>query len=147
MKLLVLLLPALSLAVGCAGPTRTAGTKGIAANQLAVLHVTRQYDVPLVRVSAVRFDDAGDKYKIDDDGRDFYLTPGVHHVGLDLTAKIESPIKWLSFGEHQFEGPPGLSTGDLQPGKTYELRGIADTVQGLVGGGDMAITREMVRTK
>jgi hypothetical protein len=130
----------LALTLGC-GATRTAGTQGMAKDQLAILHVTRQYDIPVVEVSAIRFDD-GDKYKIDG-SRDFYLTPGVHRVALDLVTKIESPVKWISFGETKIQGPEGLTTGELRPGKTYEIRGLAGTVQGMVNNGDVAITQEM----
>lgn len=133
----------LALAIGC-GATRTAGTEGIAKDKLAVLHVTQQYDVPMLQLSAIQFDE-GDKYKISGE-RDFYLTPGVHHVGLDLITKIDSPLKMVPFfplGETKLEGPKGLTTGDLQAGKTYELRGLAGTVQGMVQGEEMAITREM----
>src|SRR5262245_26247430 len=91
MRFLGLLL--IPLAVGC-GPTRTAGTKGIPADKLAILHVTKQYDVPHVQLTAIQFD-GGDKYEVKGD-RDFYLTPGVHKVGIDLVTKIESPTKWIS---------------------------------------------------
>jgi hypothetical protein len=130
------------VAVGC-GPTRTAGTKGVPANQLAALRVTQRYDVPVVQVAAVAFDD-GAKYKIDGD-RDFYLTPGVHRLALDLTTNIDVPMKWLSssLGQTKIEGPNGLTTGELKPGKTYELRGLAGTIQSMVTGEEMAITREM----
>jgi hypothetical protein len=149
--MLPLIVLPLAMNLGC-GPTRTAGTEGIPKQQLATLHVTRQYDVPMVEVSAIRFDD-GEKYKIDG-GRDFYLTPGVHHVAVDLATNINSMLKdtplkdtpfkdLLSFGETKIEGPAGLTTGDLQPGKTYEIRGLAGTVQGMVQGGEMAITQEM----
>jgi hypothetical protein len=67
----------------------------------------------------------------------------VHPIAVDLTAKVKSPLKWVSFGEPSFAGPKGLTTGDLQPGKTYELRGVAGTLQGMVAGTDLAITREM----
>ena len=142
MKLLALPVIALhlALAIGC-GPTRTAGTQGIAPEKLAILHVTQTYDVPTLQLTAIQFD-YHDKYKIEGD-RDFYLTPGVHPVAIDLTAKIESPIPWLSMGEPKIDGPKGLTTGDLKPGKTYELRGLAGSLQGMVTGGDMAITREM----
>jgi hypothetical protein len=136
------------LAVGC-GPTRTAGTKGIPASQLAILHVTQSYDIPVVQVAAIAFD-GGEKFKIDGE-RDFYLTPGVHQVSLDLTTKLDGPMKWLSsaMADTKLEGPKGLTTGDLQPGKTYEIRGLAGTMQGMMqgvvdgGGGELAITREM----
>lgn len=140
-----------ALAVGC-GPTRTAGTKGIPASQLAILHVTQSYDVPVVQVAAIGFDD-GEKYKIDGE-RDFYLTPGVHRVALDLKTNLDGldgPMKWLSYSmkDAKLEGPKGLTTGELQPGKTYEIRGLAGTMQGMMqgmmggGDGDMTITREM----
>ena len=133
----MLLLVALS--VGC-GPVRTAGTQGIAADKLAILHVTNQYDVPQVQLAAIQFDE-GEKYVIKGD-RDFYLTPGVHKVAIDLTTNIDLPMKWF-LGDVKIDGPTNLSTGDLKPGKTYELRGLAGTVQGMLAGEDLVITREM----
>lgn len=142
MRQLTLLLIVLTAAItaGC-GPTRTDGTQGIPAKELAILHVTQHYDVPGMQLTAIRFDD-GDKFKIDGD-RNFYLAPGVHPVAIDLKAKIDSPIKWVSPGETKIEGPRGLTTGDLKPGKTYELRGLADIVKSMTGGMKMEITREM----
>jgi hypothetical protein len=133
----MLLLVALS--VGC-GPVRTAGTHGIAAEKLAILHVTNQYDVPQVQLAAIQFDE-GDKYVIKGD-RDFYLTPGVHKVAIDLTTNIDSPMNWF-LSDIKIDGPKDLSTGDLKPGKTYELRGVAGAVEGMLAGENLAITREM----
>jgi hypothetical protein len=128
------------LSVGC-GPIRTAGTEGIRTEKLAILHVTHQYDVPEVQLAAIQFDE-GDKYVIKGD-RDFYLAPGVHKVAIDLSANIDSPVKWFSLSDIKIDGPKNLTTGDLKPGKTYELRGVASAVQGMLAGENMVITREM----
>jgi hypothetical protein len=139
MRFLVCLL--IVSAIGCAGPTRTAGTEGIKPEKLAVLRVAKQYDVEVLQLAAIQFDD-GDKYKIDGD-RDFYLTPGAHHIAIDLTAKIDSPVKWVKIPDTKIAGPRGLTTGDLKPGKTYELSGLSGAVQGMMAGGELGITREM----
>jgi hypothetical protein len=130
-------------AVGC-GPTRTAGTQGVAADKLAVLHITPKLDVPVLQLSAIGFDD-GEMYKLDGKDRDFFLTPGVHRVDIDLVAKVESPIKGFSIPEAKIQAPKGLTTGDLQPGKKYELRGVNGTMQGMMGVDDEGpgITQEM----
>jgi hypothetical protein len=138
MRCFILLL--VPLAVGC-GPVRTAGTQEIPAERLAILHVTTQYDVPYVQLSAIQFDGA-DKYAIDGN-RDFYLTPGVHKVAIDLTTSLDGPLKWLSGTDMKIDGPKNLTTGDLKRGKTYELRGVAGAVQGMLSEEDMVITREM----
>jgi hypothetical protein len=49
----------------------------------------------------------------------------------------------FSFGQTKIDGPTDLMTGDLRAGKTYEIRGLAGTLQGMVSGEEMAITREM----
>ena len=94
-----------------------------------------------MQLAAIGFD-GGEKYEIDGD-RDFYLTPGVHRIAFDLTTNIDSPVPFLPLGSTRIEGPRGLTTGELKSGKTYELRGLAGTLQNMATSGDMAITREM----
>ncbi len=143
MRAITLPLVAISLTftLGC-GATRTAGTEGIAKDQLAILHVKKQYDVRIIQLVAIGFDN-GEKYAVNGE-RDFYLRPGVHHIDIDLATKIESPIKGISFGETRMQGPKGLMTGKLEAGKTYELRGLASGVQGMLDSGELAITQERV---
>ena len=134
---MLLLVP---LAVGCE-PVRTAGTQGIPAERLAILHVTSEYDFSQVHLTAIQFD-GGDKYVIDGD-RDFYLTPGIHKVAIDLAASFEGPMKWLAPGDMKIDGPDNLVTGDLKRGKTYELTGFATAMQGILSDENITITREM----
>jgi hypothetical protein len=68
--------------LGCAGPTRTAGTEGLAAEKLATLHVPRHTDVRGWRYSPARMVSVsidGVSYKMKAD-QDFYLTAGTHHL-------------------------------------------------------------------
>ena len=138
MKLLMLLL--LASAVGCE-PVRTAGTQGIPPERLAILRVTTDYDFRQVHLTAIQFD-GGDKYAIDGD-RDFYLTPGVHKVAIDLAASFDGPMKWFAPGDMKIDGPSNLVTGDLKRGKIYELTGFAGAMQGIFSDENIAITREM----
>ena len=74
------------LLAGCGGPTRTAGTRGVATSDLAVLSIPQVPDESPVLFETVQFDGAGDPYAIGK-GRDFYLLPGDHTATFTLIAR------------------------------------------------------------
>src|SRR5687768_17257540 len=80
---LLLIVPVVGIAVGCGGPTHTAGTRGVEAADLAVLSIPQLPAESPVQIDAVQFDGAGDPHAIGK-GRDFYLLPGDHTATFSL---------------------------------------------------------------
>lgn len=116
----------LLLLVGC-GPTRTAGTKGVAAKDLAVLTIKQHNAIPGFHINKVTFDD-GDTFDIDGD-RDFYLTPGQHKVAVGYGPCVHGPHAWFSpMGDWAMYTPKGAATGELRAGRAYALRGWVEGV-------------------
>jgi hypothetical protein len=113
---------------GC-GPTRTAGTGGVGAKQLAVLSIPQLPDAAHVKIDTIRFNDEGEAYPLGK-GRDFYLRPGDHTAGFDLVARVpdvDGVPKWLKWvipgGKKSIRipGPKGIPLGAVTAGKRYEI--------------------------
>src|SRR4051794_7515571 len=79
----------LSLAAGCGGPTRTAGTSGLAARDLSVLSIAQPPDEVHLKIHSIQFDGGGDKYEIGKH-RDFYLLPRDHTASFTLVPSLPS---------------------------------------------------------
>src|SRR5690349_20041734 len=96
-SLIAFLMVVVCMLVGC-GPTRTAGTGGVAKQALAVLSIPQLPAATYVQIKSVQFDDGGEPYKIGK-GRDFYLRPGDDHTAtFAFSAKIPSlppPLGWF----------------------------------------------------
>jgi hypothetical protein len=156
-----------SVAVGCSGPTRTAGTGGKAAKDLAVLSIDQLPPEAHVQLDTIQFDDAGEAYKIGKDGRDFYLLPAKesgqganaaqmgHTASFDFVAHMPSPesagapawVGWMIPKEAKtihIPGPKGLPLGAVAAGKTYELAPpTPESFQNLLqDGGGLTLVRE-----
>ncbi|HEX8341729.1 MAG TPA: hypothetical protein VF624_12540 [Tepidisphaeraceae bacterium] len=117
------------LVCGGCGPTRTAGTGGVGARELAVLSIPQLPDAAHVKIDTVRFDDAEAAYPVGR-GRDFYLRPGDHTVGFDLVARVPDVdgvptwLKWVIPGGKKsvrMPGPKGIPLGAVAAGKRYEI--------------------------
>ena len=137
------------LLVGGCGPTRTAGTAGMAARDLAVFSVPALPAASPVQIRTIQFDGAGDAYKVGK-GRDFYLLPGDRTASFTLKARIPGvggtiagvfiPKDGLTF-----PGPRDLPLGTLSAGKTYELiRPDEDFGLLLLGRDGLSLAREKV---
>src|SRR5262245_48702457 len=83
------------LLTGC-GPTRTAGTSGMAAKDLAVLSIPQLPKEAHVQIKSIQFDDAGDAYEIGS-GRDFYLLPRDHTASFTLIAIVPKEAGFLGW--------------------------------------------------
>lgn len=157
-----------SVAVGCSGPTRTAGTNGVAKKDLAVLSIDQLPPEAHVQIDTIQFDDAGEAYKIGKDGRDFYLLPqkesgqgangaqpGGHTASFDFVAHMPdisgtgAPawVGWMIPKEAKtikIPGPKGVPLGAVAAGKTYEL--ATPTPENfqklLLEGGGLSLVRE-----
>ena len=140
--------------VGC-GPTRTAGTGGVAKQDLAVLSIPQLPAETYVQIGAVQFDDAGEPYKIGK-GRDFYLRPGDDHTAtFTFTAKVPSlppPLGWFmpkgTGGDIDIPGPKALPLGAFAAGKTYELAApTLESFDRLLDGGQLSLVRVKTKAK
>lgn len=148
-----------SVAVGCSGPTRTAGTNGVAKKDLAVLSIDQLPPEAHVQIDTIQFDDAGEAYKIGKAGRDFYLLPKTegsgHTASFDFVAHMPSPesagapawVGWMIPKEAKtihIPGPKGVPLGAVAAGKTYEL--ATPTPENfqklLLEGGGLSLVRE-----
>jgi hypothetical protein len=116
--------------VGC-GPTRTAGTQGLAANQLAVLEVDRHNAIPGLHIDSITIDD-DQNFDVTRD-RTFYLTPGEHKVAVGYGQCVHGPPAWFSpasrwnlFASH------GGTTMQVEAGKRYELSGWKEGIGSLM---------------
>jgi hypothetical protein len=131
-------------AAGC-GPTRTAGTKGTAAKELAVLSITQLPGAAYVKIDAIQFDDGGDLYKIGK-GRDFYLRPGDHAASFTLTANVPGiGGRFIPRDALTFSGLKGIPLGTFAAGKTYELAPTVDGFGKLLEGGKLSLVREKAK--
>src|SRR4051812_22181987 len=132
-----------ALLVGC-GPTYTAGTRGVAARDLAVLSIPQLPEAAYVRIRAIQFDDAGDQYEVGD-GRDFYLLPGDHTASVTLIAPVPGPAGWfVPSSALTFPGPKRLPLGTVTAGKSYELAPSVEGFGQLLQGGRLSLVREKV---
>jgi len=121
---------------GC-GPTRTAGTRGVAARDLAIVSIPQFPDESPVKLDTVRFNhgDAkndntgGDEAYAVGRGKDFYLLPGRVTAGFDLVGQIPDAsdmprwVRWTipNGGKIKIPGPRHLPLGIVAAGKRYEL--------------------------
>jgi hypothetical protein len=130
--------------VGC-GPTRTAGTNGLAAKDLAVLSIPQLPNVAHVQIDAVQFDGQGDRYAIGN-SRDFYLLPGDHSASFSFVADIPGPAGlFVPKSDLKIPGPRHVPLGALSPGKEYELAPTLETFKSLIDGGELSLVREKAK--
>ena len=150
---LLLLAAALCLITGGCGPTRTAGTSGMAAKDLAVLSIPQLPEEAHVQIETIRFDNAGEKYEIGK-GREFYLLPGNHTADFKLVARmpevegLPTLVKALIPSGKTFSipGPGKLPLGAVSAGKTYELAPPgAESFETLLQDGKVSLVREKAK--
>ena len=139
----------LLLVAGCGGPTRTAGTSGVAAKDLSVLSVPPLPAVSPVQIRTIRFDGAGDEYEVGR-CRDFYLLPGDRTASFTLTARVPGAggavaRLFIPKGRLAFPGPRDVPLGTLAGGKAYELVRPAEDFGLLLEGGRFSVVREKVK--
>ena len=148
--LLPLFVAALGPVGGCSGPTRTAGTSGMAARDLAVLSIPQLPEEAHVQIETIRFDNAGEKYEIGK-GREFYLLPGNHTADFKLVARmpevegLPTLVKALipSGKTITIPGPGKLPLGAVSAGKTYELAPpVAQSFETFLQDGKVSLVRE-----
>ena len=150
------LLTLLAVVGGCSGPTRTAGTGGMAAKELAVLSIPQLPEDAHVQIDTIQFDDADDKFEIGGKGRDFYLKPGDHTASFNFVAhvpKIEGApmlVGWLipSGKPISIPGPKKVPLGAVMAGKFYELAPpTPESFDKLFeeGGGGLSLVREKAK--
>jgi len=134
---------------GCGGPTRTAGTAGVPAEELAVLSVPQLPDEAHVRIRTIRFDDSGDAYDVGG-GRDFYVLPGGRTAALTFVARTPTPpgVAGWFVPSRKLTLPPvtNVPLGTMTAGKTYELAAPSlETFEQLLDGGGLSLVREKVK--
>ena len=81
------------LLVGC-GPTHTAGTRGLARSDLAVLTVPQLPKITHLRLETIQFDGDTAAYPVGS-GRDFYLLPRDRTATLTLRAVLPAEAGFL----------------------------------------------------
>src|SRR6187397_2148879 len=77
----------LLLLAGCGGPTRTAGTRGVAAKNLSVFSVAQLPAASPIRIHAIQFEGDEEAYEVGK-GRAFYLLPRDQAASFTLSARI-----------------------------------------------------------
>jgi hypothetical protein len=146
---LLVLLAVFVVGGGC-GPTRTAGTSGMAAKDLAVLSITQLPDDAHVRIDAIQFDEAGETYEIGK-SRDFYLRPGNHTANFNFVARMPEVegmpalVGWLipAGKSVSIPGPKKVPLGVVAAGKAYELAPpTSDSFDKLLQDGEVSLVRE-----
>lgn len=136
--------PLVALLLGC-GPTRTAGTKGVAAGDLAVLSVAQLPAGVPVRIDTVQFDGAGDRYDVGS-GREFYLRPGGHTGSFTFRAHVPGVAGWfVPRSALTVPGPKDVPLGSVAAGKTYELAPTAESFDTLLEDGRLSLVREKAK--
>lgn len=136
------------LLVGCGGPTRTAGTKGLASRELAVLSIPQLPKEFLLQIRTIQFDGAGEEYKIGG-GRDFYLLPQHHTASFTLEAIVPKEVGFLDSMLPKemriIPGPRELPMGAMSAGKTYELAPPTQGFDKLMASGELSLVREKAK--
>lgn len=134
----------LSLA-GCGGPTRTAGTSGLAAKDLSVLSIAQLPKETHLQIRTIQFDGAGEEYEVGK-RRDFYLQPSDHTASFTLTAILpDAPgiAGWfIPKGGLTVPGPKDIPLGAMTAGKTYELATPTEGFDKMLQGGQLSLVRE-----
>jgi len=130
--------------VGC-GPTRTAGTSGMAAKDLSVLSIAQLPKEAHIQIHSIQFDGAGDEYKIGK-GRDFYLRPRDHTASFTFTASVPSGggmLAWLIPNDALIiPGPKVIPLGAMAAGKSYELSTSPAGFDTMLQSGQLSLVRE-----
>ena len=139
------------LLVGCGGPTRTAGTSGLAAGNLAVLSIPQLPKESHLKIRTIQFDGAGDEYKVGD-GRDFYLLPRDHTASFTLEAIVPEEAGFLGSLIPKdaliIRGPKDIPLGAMSGGKAYELMPPAEGFDKILEtGGRLSLVREKQNAK
>ena len=139
----------LLLLVGC-GPTHTAGTRGLARQDLAVLSVPQLPKITHLRLETVRFDGDAAAYPVGT-GRDFYLLPRDRTATFTLRAVLPVEVGFLgallSKDDLTFPAPTALPLGPLAAGHAYELTAPTDGFDKLLDTGRLAFVREKDKAK
>ncbi|HEX8325481.1 MAG TPA: hypothetical protein VF595_16375 [Tepidisphaeraceae bacterium] len=137
------------LLVGC-GPTRTAGTGGLASRDLAVLSIPQLPKIAHLQIDTIQFDGTGDAYKVGN-GRDFYLPPRDHTAS--FTFKAILPAEAGFFGTFipkdalTFPGPQRIPLGPMSAGRAYELVTPTEGFEKLLETGQLSFVREKEKRK
>jgi hypothetical protein len=142
--------------VGC-GPTRTAGTNGMAAKDLSVLSIPQLPEETHLQIKSIQFDGAGDEYEIGS-GHDFYLLPRDHTASFVFKAILPSEAGFAAMFVPKdaltFASPKGIPLGAMTAGKTYELalpstdssqgssQDLADSFDKMLETGQFSLVRE-----
>ena len=149
MTLRVLTLAITLLLVGC-GPTRTSGTGGKSAQELAVLSIPQLPKESPIQIRTIQFDGKGDAYKVGK-GRDFYLTPSDHTASFTLEAIIPKDASYLDWmipkDARIIPGPKNIPLGTMSAGKTYELAPPFENFDKLMETGELSLVREKRKEK
>ena len=133
---------------GC-GPTRTAGTRGLAAKDLSILSVAQLPRESPVQLRTIQFGDSAEQYQIGK-GRDFYLLPRDQAASVTLLARVPKgggamgklAGVFLPKTALSLPGPTNIPLGPLSPGKTYELARRAEDFAQMLQGGGFSLVRE-----
>jgi hypothetical protein len=135
----------ITLLVGC-GPTYTAGTKGVAAKDLAVLSIPQLPGEAHVQIKEVQFDGAGDQYTIGN-SRDFYLLPGDHSAAFTLVAHVPGiEGMFIPSSALTIRTPKAIPLGTFAASKTYELAPpTAESFDQLLDEGHLSLVREKAK--
>jgi hypothetical protein len=134
------------LFAGC-GPTRTAGTNGVAAKDLAVLSVPQLPKEAHVQIHTIQFDGSGEEYKIGK-ARDFYLLPRDHTASFTFKASVPDVgmLGWLIPKDALIvAGPGNIPLGALAAGKTYELAAPTEGFDKMLESGQLSLVREKAK--
>lgn len=138
----------LLLLVGCGGPTRTAGTAGLAADELATLTVPQLPRESHLKIRTIQFDNAGDEYKVGN-GRDFYLLPRNHTATFTLEPILPKEAGFIGALLPKealiLPGPRNLPLGAMSAGKAYELVPPIQGFDKLIETGELTLVREKAK--
>lgn len=138
----------IALLSGCGGPTHTAGTKGLASRDLAVLSIPQLPKQSPLQIHTIRFDDAGEEFKVGG-GRDFYLLPNGHTASFTLKAIVPKELGFLGSmlpkDSMTLPGPSGIPLGTMSAGKTYELVPPTQGFDKLLANGEFSLVREKTK--
>lgn len=132
---------------GCGGPTHTAGTKGMAVNELSVLSIPQLPTEAHLRIHTIQFDGQGEHYEVGKH-RDFYLAPSSHTASFTLLATLPNvggPMGWWVPKTMTLPGPMEIPLGTLAAEKTYELALPTEGFDKLMETGELAFVREKTK--
>ncbi|HEY7120672.1 MAG TPA: hypothetical protein VH475_29075 [Tepidisphaeraceae bacterium] len=137
------------LLVGC-GPTRTSGTSGLAAGELALFSIAQLPKESPLQIHTIQFDGGGEEYEVGE-GRDFYLMPRDHTASFTLEAIVPKEAGLLGSlvpkDARIIPGPRNIPLGAMSAGKAYELAPPAQGFDKLLETGQFSLVREKERAK